>query len=98
VSFLTIDQVNIFLNSITDRHFKQLVQFYLWTGCRRTEPLELLWSDVDRKSNEVFLGQVESQTKLRRPFPITDRIDELLDELEQDRIPGCEKVFGRFTE
>jgi len=38
-TFLSADQVRIMLDSIEDPDFKRLIEFYLWTGCRRTEAL-----------------------------------------------------------
>jgi integrase len=95
-AFLTSEQIEILLISIDDLHFKRLVQFYLWTGCSRTEALNLRWQDVDREANEFFMGQSESKTNMRRSFPITERFSNLLDDLEQDRIDKCYKVFRRY--
>ena len=95
-AFMTREQIENLLSSIDDIHFKRLVQFYLWTGCRRTEALNLTWQDIDREANEFFLGQSESKTKMRRSFPITERLSNLFNDLEQDRIDKCDKVFRRY--
>lgn len=84
-SFLSIDEINLLLDSIEDEHFLRLVKFYLWTGCRRTEAIDLLWDDVDLENELLNLGQSDSQTKLRRSVPITSRLKELLEELKEDR-------------
>lgn len=43
----------------------------------------------------MYLGQSDSQTKLRRAIPVTDRLFTLLRELEQDK-DESEVVFRRF--
>lgn len=61
----------------------------------RTETLDLTWNDVDWKDRIVYLGQVDSKTKFRRPFPITDQLFDLLKELQQDK-DDSDHVFRRF--
>lgn len=84
------------LACLEDIHFKRLIRFYLWTGCRRNEATDLTWDDVDYQNRIIYLGQAGSQTKLRRQFPMTDRLFELLNELHEDRGEG-DKVFWRFA-
>ena len=73
------------MESIEDSYFLQLVKFYLWTGCRRTEATDLTWLDIDWENSFFYLGPPDSKTKLRRSFPITDRLGVLLKELYRDR-------------
>ncbi len=40
VAFLTVEEVKKLLNVIEDGEYKRLIQFYAWTGCRRTEALD----------------------------------------------------------
>jgi integrase len=94
--FLTIDQIEILLENIDNLHFKRLVQFYLLTGCRRTEAVELKWNEIDKQTGIFYLGQPDSQTKLRRAFPLTEEIEHLFSDLKEDRDRG-ELVFPRFS-
>lgn len=94
--FLSQDQVKILLESIDNPNFHRLVQFYLLTGCRRTEAIELTWNDIDEQSNVLYLGQFDSQTKLRRSFPLTDEINKLLVEVKEDSEDN-ELVFWRYS-
>jgi integrase len=96
-NYLTVDQVKALIDGIQDVHFRRLVCFYLWTGCRRTEAVDLTWKDVDWQNGVVYLGQPDSKTKTRRAFPIGDKIGHLLNELTNDRSENL-KVFWRFRE
>jgi integrase len=95
--FLTVGQIDgILLGIGDDVHFKRLVQFYLLTGCRRTEAIELTWVEVDFKGGHFYLGRSRSKTKRRRMFPMTGDLRRLLEELMKD---GNEhdRVFWRFN-
>ena len=35
--------------------FLRLIKFYLWTGCRRIEAIELTWKDIDQQNEMLFL-------------------------------------------
>ncbi|MCB2213009.1 tyrosine-type recombinase/integrase [bacterium] len=95
--YLELDQVDTLLKvTAEDVPFQQLVRFYLLTGARRGEALDLLWSDVDLNRRILYLGQERSQTKLRRDFPIRDKLHALLIELQKDREDHAE-VFWRFA-
>ncbi len=96
MKFLTEEQIKTLLDSINNIHFKILVQFYLMTGCRRSEAIELKWSDIDEQSGIFYLGQADSQTKLRRSFPLTDDLKHLFNELSNEN--NEEKlVFWHFS-
>ncbi len=97
IQFLTREQVGILLDNVKNIHFKRLVRFYLQTGCRRTEALELTWQDIDYNSNVINLGDARSKTKRRRTFPITKDLSLLIAELTLDRHENFERVFWRFS-
>ena len=92
-NYLTVEQVELLLNSIDDEHFRKLTQFYLWTGCRRTEAVDLIWKDVDWLNGVIYLGQADSQTKVRRAFPLSGKIEALIEDMKRDRKDGQELVF-----
>ncbi len=95
-NYLTVEQVGILLDGIGNEHFKRLVRFYLLTGCRRTEALELRWDDIDWQHKVLYLGQARSKTKIRRSFPIGERLGLLLGELTEDK-GKSDLVFWRFS-
>lgn len=95
-TFLEVEQIHLILDSLEDIHVRRLLQFYLWTGCRRTEATDLTWDDIDWQNQQIHLGQPNSQTKLRRPFPLTDRLRGLLEELKEDG-NGSNWIFWRFA-
>lgn len=96
VEFLSLEQIKKLLEiTEPDIHFHRLVRFYLFTGCRRGEALDLLWDDIDFKRNILYLGQPKSKTKLRRDFPIRDDLMKLLKEMETDKGESS-YVFWRF--
>jgi len=94
--FLTIEQVNTMLDNITNLHFRRLTQFYLWTGSRRTEAVELKWDDVDWENEVIHLGQPDSQTKIYRTFPLSKNLITLLNELKGES-KEHNLVFWRFA-
>jgi integrase len=99
--FLSIEQVKILLDSIDDINFKRLVLFYLWTGCRRTEAIELLWNDIDWEGGVLYLGRSESRTKLRRTYPMTERLRQLLNDIRRYRGDGEKanpRVFSMYSD
>jgi integrase len=94
--FLSLEEIDILLKATSsDIHFNRLVRFYLLTGCRRGEALDLRWDEVDYRHNKLYLGQSKSKTKLRRDFPIRKELENLLKEAETDK-DKIEYVFWRF--
>ncbi len=96
VEFLSLKEIDILLKATAnDIHFNRLVRFYLRTGCRRGEALDLRWDEVNYQRNVLYLGQPKSKTKLRRDFPILQDLYNLLHELATDREEN-ELVFWRY--
>lgn len=62
-----------------DPRFRLLWEFYLASGCRRTEALNLTTQDIDRERGLILIRR----TKTRRPryLPLTPEIAALLDRL-----------------
>jgi len=98
IQFLTTAQVVEFLSAVEKRpNFLRLIQFYLWTGARRREALELTLSDIDFNAGLIYLGDEQSQTKRRRSIPMTERLQKLLEEAIAAR-PGSERPFSADVE
>lgn len=75
-------------------HLQDLVIFLLDTGVRKTEALELTWSnvDLDRKPR-ALVKFMRTKNKKPRGVPLTDRATKLLQRLKKDRPEGEERVF-----
>ncbi|MBZ0264218.1 tyrosine-type recombinase/integrase [bacterium] len=98
VQFLELPQIDALLGiTSNDINFQRLIRFYLLTGARRNEALELKWVEVDFEREVLYLGQPRSQTKLRRDFPILPPLKSLLLELLPDA-NGHATVFWRFED
>jgi integrase len=73
--FLTKTEVNELLDSIDDKDFKDLIVFYLYTGCRRSEALQLTWKDIDLENCRVtFRGTKSGEDRV---VPINGVLSEL---------------------
>lgn len=95
-TYLSVDQVNLLIDEVSDVHFKRLIKFYAWTGCRQIEAIELIWDDIDFENDIIYLGNANSKTKLRREFPLTDKLKALIIEVRSDQNES-EQVFWRFA-
>jgi len=58
--YLSESQVKKLVDDIKDERFRNLVIFYLATGCRRDEALNLIWKDVDLKNKKVVFRETKS--------------------------------------
>lgn len=66
--FLTKEEVNVLLESIPEGCFKNLIYFYLYTGCRRGEALNVKWEDIDLDEGKVTLRETKSGEDRVVPF------------------------------
>jgi integrase len=66
--FLRKEEISALLASIPDGNFKNLVHFYLYTGCRREEALNLRWEDFDMEEGKVIFRVTKSGLSRRVPF------------------------------
>ncbi len=81
--FLTVEQIDSFLNmldkyeSINGNYdWHRLFKFYLYTGCRRNEALDLKWGDVDLNHKTITFRHTKG--KRSRTLSISDKLMELL--------------------
>ena len=79
-----------------DYNFTRIIKFYLWTGCRLTEALDIRWNEVGMNVRSLYLGQKASKTKKRRAFPISDRLFNILNEIKH--LPGNDRVFHFYKD
>jgi len=85
--FLTRDQVKKLLDVIPEGNFKELIQLYLYTGCRRNEALELTWDDIDLENGKIFIKETKSGKS--RIVPINSELNKILNSMDS----GAEKLF-----
>ena len=75
------DAKNI-LQIIPDGRFEDLIYFYLYTGCRRDEALNLKWEDIDLKNRRVIFRETKSGKS--RMVPFNGQLSEVLVRMEQN--------------
>ena len=85
--FFTKEEVAVMLSCIPEGAFKALILFYLYTGCRRNEALDLKWGDVDLEEKTVTFLMTKSG--LSRVVPFNGELYPVLQGLPRDG----ERVF-----
>jgi len=66
--FFTKPEIKLLLDVIPDGDFKRLILFYLYTGCRRNEALNLTWDDIDMERGKVTFRITKSGKGRIIPF------------------------------
>ena len=66
--FFTKGEVKELLETIPDGIFKNLIYFYLYTGCRRGEALSLEWKNIDLNEERATLTETKSGENRIVPF------------------------------
>ncbi|KAA3663152.1 MAG: hypothetical protein DWQ10_00775, partial [Calditrichaeota bacterium] len=80
--YLTKDEVRKLLDTIHDIDFQNLIIFYLYTGCRRGEALNLTWKDVDLRNRVITIRETKSGES--RTIPINEILFDLLSALKNN--------------
>ena len=78
--FFSKEQVNVLLDSLPDGDFKNLIQFYLYTGLRRVEALNLTWKDIDVDNKTITIREAKSGES--RIIPINPVLLDILNDME----------------
>ena len=86
--FLTLDEAKRLLEA-SSRHLRPIVVCSLETGMRRGEILNLRWSDVDMRTQTIYLGETKNGES--RQVPISNRLFSVLSTLP--RRLGSDHVF-----
>ncbi len=86
--YLTLEDVEKLMAVIDNSNFKDLVLFYLHTGCRRGEALSLTWANIDLVRRVIKITKTKGRKD--REIPINDRLLEVLNSKEA----SCEKPFN----
>lgn len=79
-SALTQEEEKQFLSDIKGHYLESLFNFYILTGCRRSEAFKFNIKDVDRKKGIVYIHGTKTQNS-ERIIPLFKRLDEYLQTL-----------------
>lgn len=92
--YLTKEQIKELLDIIKDQEFKNLIIFYLNTGCRRNEALNLEWRDIDFKNKTITFLLTKSGS--RRTIPINLSLLKILELMKVKNVSknNDKKVFN----
>jgi len=85
---LSVEQRQQFLNVIESDDYSSIFQFYLYSGCRREEGLDLEWEDIDFKNKLIKVHGTKTKTS-DRVIPLFEKLEEIFEKLEKKQ----EKVF-----
>ena len=79
-----------------DQHIAHLHQFIAWTGSRPSEPMKLLWKDVDFLRKNYIKRDTKSGKSLI--FPMSDRLHYILQQ-QRELLEDCPEVMrtSRFV-
>ena len=83
-SALTQEEEKQFLSDIKGHYLESLFNFYILTGCRRSEAFKFNVKDVDRKKGIVHIHGTKTQNS-ERIIPLFKRLDEYLQTLTPDK-------------
>ena len=78
---LSDEDINKLIAGATNKLTKDLITFLIYTGCRKSEALNLKWDDVDLKNDVVAIKG--TKTKYDRYIPIHSQLKELLTAIEK---------------
>ena len=79
-SALTTEELEKFLADISGHRLEKLYRMYLLTGCRRSELLDLKWSDIDFDNNVIRIRGTKTELSDRH-IPLFPDIVDILNQL-----------------
>ena len=74
--YLNTDEIKKLLAVINLIDFRELILFYLYTGCRRNEALNLKWSDINMNRRVIPIRKTKGRKD--REIPISHNLMEVL--------------------
>ena len=77
------EQQEQFLLAIKDNRLETLYKFYLLTGCRKSEPLYIKWTDIDTKTERIYISGTKTENA-KRFVPIFPQTAELLKRISKE--------------
>lgn len=75
---LTIDEQEKFIKALEGRRSKWVMLFYLHTGVRRSEALEVLWTDIDKESRLIRIRGTKTENS-DRFIILTEAVEKILE-------------------
>ena len=85
---LTLDEQKKFISAIQGNKMEYLYKFYLLSGCRKSEPLTLEWSDIDFINNRILIKGTKTDNSCRY-IPLFPSIIDILNNIPKTNV----KVF-----
>lgn len=85
---MTEEELNDFLENIKGHRAENCFKFLLYSGCRRSEALNLTWEDIDFKRNEIHIKGTKTEGS-DRYIPLFNNLATLLEQMPK----GNGKVF-----
>lgn len=84
--YLTVAQIDQFMDAIKGDPIELILQFYLLTGCRLNEAVQLMGEDVDLENGIIFLRAAKTKTRTGRQiyFKKDSELGDLLHSLEPE--------------
>ncbi|MFC1558588.1 tyrosine-type recombinase/integrase [candidate division KSB1 bacterium] len=86
----TNEQIRNLLDCIRTEPFRNLILVYLYTGCRRTEALNLVWDDISFDKGTIEFRKTKS--KRSRHVPINSKLLPVLKKMYKER-KNDDKLF-----
>lgn len=90
---LSSSELQEFLKAIKGKRIEKYFLFCLYTGCRRSEALNVRWQDIDYTFNVLHIKGTKTTTS-DRYIPLFDDLMELLNTLPK----GQGKIFNHHTD
>lgn len=90
------NEIQCLLNNIDDKHFKEIVLFGLYTGCRASEIINLEWNDIDLINRIIVIRNkpnFKTKTGKMRQIPINHPLFERLCKLKNSSNENSTFVF-----
>ena len=79
-AYITPEQLDLILEKTEDKTLCDIFHFAFYTGCRRSEILNVKWENIDFQKRTITIGDDSFQTKTKK----------------QRFIPMCEELYSRL--
>ena len=88
---LTQEEQELFLQAVQGNDLKELFLFYLYSGCRRNEALDLKWNDIDYKKEVITIRGTKTDTSIR-VIPLIEGVKKALEAQKEKQLDNI-RVF-----
>ena len=80
VKFLTTKQIKEYLDNVKDENFKRFLLFVYYTGCRKKEAMNVMWTDINLDDGYIIFR--ETKVHDFRIVPIPEPLYKILKEMK----------------